>query len=464
MGGPGEPYARWGRLSPQYQGEYPIDNVTVRNYWLRPSAFETLQNEACDRLKKKCPDGVKVVFVGEEFAEGLPQALDDHWTLTHNPLSDYLNHDPLGLLLTSIQEITDDITSLTLQTIEHGIPQTFADPQVLNFNAYRQMETVPGAIYPATPKSGKSVSDGFYEVKTSTLSQEVLPFAENIQQFGQLVSGALPSLFGGQIEGSGTASEYSMSRAQALQRLQSTWKMFTIWWKNIHGKVIPAYIKTVREDERIVKKNKLGNFVNILIKKAELEGKIGNIEIEANENLPMTWNQRSDKIMKIIESQNPEIMSLLFQPENLSLLYETIGIPDFYVPGEDSRNKQYDEIKQLLASEPIIQPPNEEEILLAIESGTEPQEHEEPSVEVDVTYDNHTVEFAIVQKWVNSEEGQAAKVENQLGFRNVLLHGIQHKNAMMQAAMAEQGGTPNAAVPQENTETPITEEENVQVQ
>lgn len=463
MGSPTEPYARWGRRNTQYQGEEPIDNITVRNAWLRPASFEILELEQADQLKKKFKNGAKVVFIEQEFAEAVNESLDDHWTLTHNPLSDYLMHDPIGLLLTSIQEVTNDLVSLTLQTIEHGIPQTFADPQVLNFNAYRQMETTPGAIYPATPKSGKSVGEGFYEVKTATLSQEILPFYQNIQSMGQLVSGALPSLFGGSLEGSETASQYSMSRAQALQRLQTTWKMFTVWWKNIHGKVIPAYIKNVKEDERIVQKDSFGNFVNVLIRKSELEGKIGSVEIEANENLPMTWNQRRDVIMKLVEANNPQVLQLIGQPENLSLLYEALGINDFYIPGEDDRNKQFDEIKQLLTSEPIIQPPTDEEIVLAVESGMEPQETELPSVEVDTDFDNHAIQFEIVRKWAISETGQQAKMDNPAGYKNVLLHGIQHKQFVMQAMMPQAEQAP-LANPKENTETPITEESNVSTQ
>lgn len=463
MGSPTEPYARWGRRNTQYQGEEPIDNVTVRNAWLRPASFEILEPEQCDQLKKKFKDGAKVVFIEQEFAEACNESLDDHWTLTHNPLTDYLNHDPVGLLLVSIQEITNDLISLRLQTIEHGIPQTFADPQVLNFNAYRQMETTPGAIYPATPKSGKSIGDGFYEVKVATLSPEVAPFANEIQQLGQLVSGATPSIFGGQLtSGSGTASEYSMSRAQALQRLQTTWKMFTVWWKNIHGKVIPAYIKNVQEDERIVQKDSFGNFVNILIRKSELEGKIGSVEIEANENLPMTWNQRRDVIMKLVEANNPQVLAMIGQPENLSLLYEALGINDFYIPGEDDRNKQYDEIKQLLSSEPIVQPPTDEEIVMAVESGMEPQETELPSVEVDVDFDNHAIQFEIVRKWAISEAGQQAKIDNPAGYKNVLLHGIQHKQFMM--IPPEMSGQAPLANPETNTETPITEEKNVSSQ
>ena len=84
---------------------------------------------------------------------------------------------------------------------------------------------------------------------------------------GQLVSGALPSLFGGAAPNSSkTAAQYAMSRAQALQRLQTPWKMLTIWWKTIFGKVIPMYMKDMVEDERIVEKNDSGKYVNVFIR------------------------------------------------------------------------------------------------------------------------------------------------------------------------------------------------------
>ena len=464
MGQDVELYEIQGRTNPQYYGEQPLDNVTIRNIWLRPSAFEFLEDEKeVKELKKLFPNGVKIVMANDHFAEAVNESLDDHWTLTHNPLSDFLYFDPIGLLLTSIQEITNDLVSLTLQTIEHGIPQTIADPKVLNFEAYRNSEATPGAIIPGTPKSGKSMAEGFYEVKTATLSGEILPFANMIQEFGQTVSGALPALAGGQIQGgSGTASEYSMSRSQAQQRLGMTWKMFTVFWKQIYGKVIPAYINTVKDDQRFVQKNDTGGFVNILIKKAELEGKIGSIEIEANENLPISWSQRRDVINKLMETNNPQLLAMLAQPENLPLIYESIGIVDFYVPGEESRVKQLDEIKELLNSEPIVLPPDE---TMAIESGMPPEPIELPSVEVDPVFDEHPIEFATCQKWANSEAGQQAKRDNPQGYKNVLLHGVQHKEQMM-LTMTPEGGTGAAPLesPTQDKNAPITGEGDVQTE
>jgi ssDNA-binding Zn-finger/Zn-ribbon topoisomerase 1 len=452
--GPKDPYEQWGRLSPQYQGAYPTNNVTIRSAWLRPAAFNVLQDENdVKKLKKLYPNGCKVTLVNDEFGDASNERLDDSWTLTYNPLSDYLHHDPLGLLLVSIQEITNDIISLTLQTMEHGIGQTFADPAVLNFNAYRQMESVPGGIYEATPKTGKSIGDAFHEIKTANLSPEVQPFAQNIQSLAQLVSGALPSLFGGQVEqGSGTASEYSMSRAQALQRLQNVWKIFTMWWKDIFGKAIPAYIQEVKEDERNVQQTKDGNFINVFIRKAELEGKIGDIELEASESLPLTWSQKKDMIMQLLQAANPQILNILGAPENLPAIRNAIGLVDFFIPGEDDKDKQYDEIKLLVNSEPM--------------PTGDPMNPEAPSVDVDMQFDNHQIEYEICRKWAISEAGRQTKIDNEPGYRNVLLHGKAHYMIMNppQQMVPGQGGAPNPEIPTEqemNPQAPIQGESDV---
>lgn len=449
--GPKDPYEEWGRLNPQYQGEYPQNLITCRNAWLRPAAFNILNAEDAKELKKLYPNGCKVVLANDCFAEACNEALDDYWTLTHNPMADFIHHDPLGLLLVSIQEITNDLISLVLQTVEHGIGQTFADPAVLNFNAYREMESVPGGIYEATPKSGKSIGDAFHEVKTASLSPEVMPFGTQIQSLGQLVSGALPSLFGGNMEGGETASQYSMSRAQALQRQQNTWKMLISWWKNIHGKAIPMFIKEVKDDERDVQKDKNGNFFNVFIRKAELEGKLGKIELEANENLPLTWSQVKDVIMKLLEAQNPEILAILGSAENLPIIREAIGLTDFFVPGEDDREKILDDIRQLLNSEPF-------------QTG-DPMMPEMPSVEANPIFDDLEMGFEIVRNWIVSEAGRQAKIDNESGYRNVLLYGTMFHSLLQQQQMMAQTTSPTGAegekVKETNQEAPIVGESNV---
>lgn len=441
-GGVYDPYERWGRLSPQYENEYPTDVATLRHCWLRPASFNTLDEDKADRLRKLFPHGAKVILANDDFAEDpVDECLDDHWTLTKNPLSDYLHHDPLGQLLTSIQDITNELISLVLQTVEHGISQTFVDPAILNFDQYRQTEVSPGSIYPLKSLGGKRAAEGFFETKTASLSGEVLPFSQKIQEFGQLVSGALPSLFGGTTSaGSQTAAEYSMSRAQAQQRLQVTWKMLSIWWKTIFGKVIPAYIKDVEEDERFVKRDDQGNFINVLIRKAELQGKLGEIETEADEQLPLTWSQSKDVIMSLMELNNPVIIEALTSPENLPFISRALGLNQFVIPGEADRLKQYEEINLLVNSEPLptevpMDPLVPDSPLIEIEI---------PSVSIDPDIDNNKIQAEICRGWLISEEGQLAKVEKPLGYKNVLLHMKMHMQIVIQQQMAQ--------LPQEKSE------------
>jgi hypothetical protein len=437
-----DPYERWGRLSTQYYGEYPVNNVTVRNCWYRPSSYHTLGDEdKIKELKSKYPDGVKVVFVDECFAHACNESLDDCWTLSYNPLSDYLHHDPLGSLLTSIQDLVNDLISLIIQSIEHGIPQTAVDPAVVDLNAYRQMEITPGGLFPTkNVPANKNISESFYTFTASSLSEQVLPALQQFQQLGQLASGALPSLFGGIAEaGSKTASEYSMSRAQALQRLQNSWKSLSIFWKDTFAKSILSYIKEMSTDERLVEKDKQGNYINTFIRKAEMQGKIGEVELESSENLPVSWAQVKDVIMKIMEMNNPEILQALFDPENIPYVKEALGLNQFKLPGEDSRQKQYEEIQQLLNSEPIELPPPPEVAMAAMQMGMPPPPPQEvPSVEVDVELDEHPIEAEICRKFLISEQGRLAKIKNDKGYYNVLLHFKAHMQAMMPPPMPVQ--------------------------
>lgn len=456
--GPRDPYAQWGRMSTLYMGEYPNYVVTMRKCWLRPSAYNILGDvKDIKKLRELYPRGVKVCLVNDEFGSAVAEALDDYWTISVNPQEDYLNHDPAGIPLVSTQEITNDLISLVLQTIEHGIGQTFADPGVLNFNAYRETETTPGGVYEATPKSGKSVSDGFYQMKTAALSAEVMPFFEMIQGLGQLVSGALPSLFGGQLDGSNTASEYSMSQSQARQRIQNIYKIFTYWWKEVKGKAIPIFINNMKSDELDVQKQPDGSFINLFIRMSELQGKIGKVELEAADNLPMTWTQNRDIIMKMIEAQNPMFLEWINEPENIPVLRDAIGLVDFHIPGEEDRMKQHEEIRELLASEPIEDPNTPP--AMGPDGMPDPMAPPTmvPSVEIDPTFDKHNIHFAVIQQWAVSEAGRTAKIENEPGYQNVLLHGQMHffeMNKQMVLAQSQEAGAgkPNPAKPKGSKE------------
>jgi len=472
-----DPSEQYARVNPQYGMDYPENNVTVRNCWLRPAAFNVLDDLEYKELKKLFPNGAKLVLVNEIEAEWKAESLDQHWTLTRNPMSDFLTHEPLGELLTSIQDIVNDLISLTLQTIEHGISQTWVDPAVVNIPAQGQIEAAPGTLTAIkSVAANKNISEAFFESKNATLSPEVISFYRIIQELGQFVSGALPALFGGaQSKGSETASQYAMSKSSAMQRLQTPWKMMNIWWKEIFGKAIPMYMETIVEDEKIVKKDDQGNFINVFIRRSEMDGKIGEYELESSEQLPLTEDQQRDIIMQIMTLNNTEIMTALTSPENIPFIKKVIRIPQFKLPGEDDRQKQYEEIAILIAEKPIELPPMVDPAMdqAALAGDIEAQAtidqlppEEVPSVEIDPDVDNHEIEADICRGWLISEAGRLAKKENPEGYKNVLLHMKMHiqiiQQRAMEAQMAQQqqeaANTNSGKVPEKKPTRPETVE------
>jgi hypothetical protein len=70
---------------------------------------------------------------------------------------------------------------------------------------------------------------------------------------------------------------------------------------------------------------------------------------------------------------------------------EVIGIVELNIPGEEDRNKQMEEIQELLQGQP-----------------QDPEGHQS-SVPVDVEIDDHVVEAMVLRDWLVSEEGQFHK-------------------------------------------------------
>lgn len=422
-------YERWGRLSPEYRGEYPVNCPTVRNWWLRNSAFNTINEESTRKsLKKKFPDGCHAILVNDTWVKACNQNLDDHWTLLKNPLTSYVHYNPLGTLVTAIQEITNNLVSLEMQCIEHSIPITFFNPQFVNSEQFRNTEVSPGSMYPTkTMGQNRNISDGFHQLQSTTVSSELAPFGAKINEMGQFVSGALPQVFGGAPgAGSRTASQYAMQRNGAQQRLSNlTGRDVNMFWRKIFGKIIPAYIKNMMEDERLVQTQGKESFVNVIIKKAQLEGKLGDIRLEAPEGLPATIEQIKETVMTLMQTNNPEILAAIGAPENMPTLSKVLGLTDFSIPGEEDREKQYDEISKLLNSSPVP----------SIDQMGQPTE--QPSVMPELEVDNHQIEAEICRNWLVSEKGRQAKTDSPDGYKNILLH-LQIHMQMLQQLSAPQ--------------------------
>lgn len=439
-------YDRWGRQSLEFAGNTESQQITLRRSWIRNWAFEKCEDEATrDQLKQLYPNGCYVVFCNDIYAESYEEKLDDHWTITETPLSSKIHAEPLGFSLMYIQEMVNDLINITMQTCQFGIAEMFADPEVVNFEVYGESENAPGTLFPAIPKRGSSsLQESFFQSKPATLSREIEPFKETLMQAGQLVSGALPSIFGGiNPGGSKTLGEYEQSRTQAMQRLSLTWKMLVLWWTKIQEKAVTEHVGHMLEDEKIVQKQGEG-FVNSWIRKSELTGSVGRAVSESSDQLPISWQQKNGLFFQLVGLNNEMINSALFTPENAELLASIIGMSELKIPGAEDRIKQLLEIAELIKAQPTQDPMMDQmtgQPVIDPATGQPVLGPQQSTIPIEPNVDNHEVHIQVSLAWLNGEAGRVTKETNPGGYQNVVAHLMEH-NQFLMSQMPPPGSEP----------------------
>jgi hypothetical protein len=390
---------------------------------------DTSQAEAITELREKFPEGVYCVIINDDcLVEVVPDKLDDHWTLTVNPLTEGIHAEPLGAPVMPMQEMTNELANLTLEGIEHTVPETFVDSEALDFEAYEQSEAAPGMLYPVRRNPGEALSQAFHEVKGGTLGEGVDRFTDWNERTTQFIAGSLPTVFGGVVEGgSNTAREYELSKTQALQRLSLSWRMITNFWTHIMHKSVISFAENMAGDEKFVDRNG-SSFINVWIRTQEMEGQVGQCMPESSENFPTSWAEKRDMLLNLMNMKDPAIGAVLGHPENSSFMQQTLGLTDLFVPGADSRDKQLQEIQMLLKGEPMEFPSLDPMMPMMMVS----------SVPVEPELDDHRVEAETCRTWLRSEVGQYVKQTNPAGYMNVYSHMKEHSQFEQQAMMAEQ--------------------------
>jgi hypothetical protein len=448
-------YERYSRDPQGYESD-DANRITTQCIWLRPCAYYYESVEIGNELKAQFPDGLYAEVVGDEVVEVRNEKLDDVWTIWESPVSSHLHMNPIGQPLFDPQEVQNDIVNLTVDTMGQAIPETFADPQVLDFDQYSKTRRKPGMVTQAKALAGRAMGEGFFTTRTATMSQEIDKFDSKNQQYMQLLVGAFPSIYGGTMQGgSKTYAEYSASRQQALQRLSLIHKASTRWYAKVMSKCVPIYVDSLLEDERYTAQIGPGEFLNLTIQADAQQGRIGHVEPSAGNQLPMSWGQQRDIIMELMKLNSDEINAVLYSPENSHMLQRLSGLPDLKIPGDESRTKQFREILQMIT---LGQDSDDMGPISATGEVVSP-------VQVDPIIDDHAVEAQICKSFLQSKEGQGLKLNQPKVYALILAHHNEHVQAMnsgatnpamanAQSGQPSQGPPPNAPTPAEPNAPP----------
>lgn len=432
-------------------GDITTNLVTFERAWLRPWAFWLLDDkEVRDKLLEAFPDGCYVAFAGSIYCESRNETMDDHWRVLHALPGDGQNRPAMGTSLISVQERYNTLSNVVIETAEYGIPPTYAASDVLDFDSLPSTEVVPGNFYPVNPQPGQSVRESFFTPEPGRVSPDVIQERQDLGgPVAQFLTGAFPALFGGAAEGAGgeTAAGYAMARDQALGRIGLVWRRMKAFHAQIMLLAVECFRKNRVDDVEVPIFGEGARWKSRWIRLADLKGNIFAYP-ESDETYPVTWGRKQAAIERLLASPDPYIQAVLHSPDNLEVLKQIWGVDELVIPDEGSRTKQYREIEQLLQEQatpqsgpdgqPLTDPLTGEPILT-------------PSVMPDPFGDNHQTELEVVRRWMNSDAGQAAKLENPGGHMNVRAHGQQHERFLVGQQIKAQVGM---APPQAPAEQP----------
>jgi hypothetical protein len=435
VAGAGEQYERLARLAQSQGGplteggDFNQNLITFSRTWLRPWAFYALEDKSLrDELLALFPDGCACSFAGDAYCEARNENMDDHWSVMHALPGDGSSGRPaLGDSLISVQERFNTLSNLQIETYEYGIPPIYADSEVLDFDALQNQTAEPGAHYPARAKPGQSLAAGFFQPAPAQVPPDLANHAANLMgPVAQFLTGAFPALFGGAMTNTDTAAGYAMARDQAMGRIGLVWRRMKFFHADMMLLAVDCFRKNRPEDVELTLFGAGSAFESKWIRLADLKGSLFSYP-ETDEQYPTLWAQQRGVMMQLLANPDPKLQEVLGHPDNMALIKRLIGLEDFIIPDEESRTKQYREISQLVAEQPIVftDPLTRAETVL-------------PSLVPDEFADNHEVELETCKRWFSADAGQVAKIERPAGYANVRAHALLHQQFLRQQQLEQQ--------------------------
>jgi hypothetical protein len=398
-----EKLARTPSIGRYYSDTYASSLKTLKRVWMRPWMFETLDKDDAKLLKETFPKGVYFSVVGNKsFAEAREEELDAHWTIGKGDLSRSVSADPIGKALLPLQDLENTVSNLLVESLEHSVPSTFADPEILDFETYSKQEISPGSVYPIKNSlvPNTRLDDHFYTLKTASLPREGIDFSRAFDTKAQFVVGDFPSIFGGpQKQGSKTLGEYQESRNYALQRLSIPYYLLTMWWADvIHKSVIDHKVNMI-SDEKYSTSTQAGRFDNVNVLMEDLTGRFELLIAEGATDLPVSFTQKRMMVKDMVRLNSEYLNQFLFAPENRSTTLRFLGMEELGDLDANQANKQLAEISEMLSGTPV---------------------------EVEATIDDSEIHLRVIKTFLSSDIGQEHKKSNPEGYGLILSHGEVH--------------------------------------
>lgn len=408
--------------------------ITSHNAWFRPARYRKLPEKNRAKISKMFPNGMYLRVIGEVVCKIEEGIMDDCLAVDYPVQGDGSNRPSLLKDYVACQDTFNDTLNMRKEGIDYGIPGTWFDSDSVDEEAIAEQRSEPGARYPIKVKNGSSVQNLVMQEDPAVIPPDAAVMGEMMSgALGDLITGDLPTLQGGELPSNDTFGAYSMSREQAMGQLSTPWAAIQrLFARATYQGVIQMAIAL--GDEQVTVEDDKGGADSFAASEV-LAGEFGAYP-DQDSSFPETTASKRSALQATLTALagTPLGEAIESSPDNAELILSLTGLEDFVIPQATSRNKQLEEIEQLLAEQPIEQTGPDGMPVIDTATG---QPQLTCSVDIDADCDFHDWEWAKVQEWLSSPpKRQQMRKGNILGVQNVRLHGLKHKAIIDQKAQA----------------------------
>lgn len=395
------------------------DQWRFREYWFDPFLYEAVADPAARRIfKTQYADGLYMAKVGSVTVKIDNKKLTDEWAVCRTGRGEKIVEDAISSDAVPYQRALDDLVNMAQETVLRAIAQTIVDSQLIDREAMKSKEPIPGElILTALPVDG-DISKRVYQIPGARVSDQLAPLTEQIRAFWQDNTGIRPELSGGGAP-TQTYREAKQRKDQALMQLSPQAQEMQYFWQHVGENGVKMRAKFGSGTIKSSRPGAYGAETDV-VDMAQLQ--TGGWHCEADDNFPMSSADRFDKMWALLKEFPPEVQQQLsiMDPINLEQTLELLQIPGYESVVEDHKRKTLADVSQLLAAQPVDGPP-----------GPDGQPGpKQSSLPVD-PYDNHDFVSKFVQVWMVSKTGQKEKNTRPQGFANVEAFWQAQKQAAM---------------------------------
>lgn len=426
-----------------------LKNISTRHEaWIRPSRYRKAPKKVQEELKSAFPDGLRATVISGKCVDTVAEKIEDALRVQWPAPGEGQNRPSMLHDLVPIQQAFNDALNMIREHGEYSIPARWVSDTV-DAEAIVEEISAPGVTHQINVPAGASINDLVFTEEPLTLPPELVANVDRLLTLAEFTTGDLPSLYGNGTPDQETASGQKMLSDQAKGQLSPAWA--GIQWLFAGVYEIGVRLAAESDPEETAVKGSSGQ--DKFDPSAILDGKWGCYP-DTDSSFPETMADKRASLQAVLgQIGQVDNGSIVMQPDNLKLVKQYSGLTDLIIPGAEARDKQLEEIEQLLQESPGPDPAQMPQWMQAAQqAAAQGQQPPPPPMKSSIDigqYDFDQAEFDKCKEWLSSRAcREEIRRGNQKGVQNVTLHAQQHEDRLKQVAQqnAPKGPPPKVSI------------------